>query len=46
MAKIDRQTKAEVAQLLRQLSVAKTVKESQQIVEQIEKKVTEATTKT
>jgi len=45
MAKVDKQTKAEVADLLRQLSTTKSAKESARLADEIEKKVTAATGK-
>jgi hypothetical protein len=45
MAKVDKQTKTEVAQLLRKLSTTKSATESRRLAEEIEKKVLAATTK-
>jgi hypothetical protein len=46
MPKVSKQTKLEVAQLLRQLRSTKSVQESRRIADEIEKKVAEAVTKT
>jgi hypothetical protein len=43
MAKVNKQTKVEVAQLLRQLSTAKSAKESARLADEIKKKVEQAT---